>query len=291
MKTKNFDTLLDTTVLIVVGLTVFVCLFPFLHIMALSLSSNSAILGSKVFLLPVQFTLQSYEGVFRDKTMIDSLVFTVELTVIYTAISMLMTTFAAYALTKKKMRGRNLFLLLIIFTMYFSGGIIPDYLLMKNLKLTNTMWVLILPGMISSFNLIVLKTFFTSIPESLLESASLDGCSEFGILLRMVIPLSGPVLATLSLFYAVAKWNSFQDALFYINDSTLYPLQLKLYQIVYNSQAVDIAVQEGIGAATNALPESLNAACIIFATLPIIVIYPWLQGYFKKGVMIGAIKG
>jgi putative aldouronate transport system permease protein len=162
---------------------------------------------------------------------------------------------------------------------------------MKDIHLINTMWVLILPQMISAFNLIIMKTFFGSIPESLVESARLDGCSDIGILIRIILPLSMPVIATLSLFYAVSKWNNFQDALFYITDSSLYPLQLKLYTIVQNLLAVDIAVQEGSGTTTNTLPESLKAASIMFATIPIVLIYPWLQKYFIKGVMVGAIKG
>lgn len=223
--------------------------------------------------------------------MTGALFFTIQLTIIYTVFSMFLTIAAAYPLTQKRLRGRKFFLLVIIFTMFFSGGIIPDYILMKNLKLINTIWALILPGLISGFNFIILKTFFSSIPESLVESARLDGCSDIGILTRIVLPLSIPVIATLSLFYAVAKWNSFQDALMYITDSRLYPLQLKLYQIVQNSLAVDIAIQEGSNTTTNTLPESLRAASIMFATIPIVLVYPWLQKYFIKGVMIGAIKG
>jgi putative aldouronate transport system permease protein len=291
MKNNNSNRLFDFCVIGITFLIILICLLPFLHVAAISLSSNSAIIASKVTIFPVDFNLESYCNIFKDPAMVGSLYFTVQLTVLFTVLSMAMTIMAAYPLTQKRLRGRKFCLLVVIFTMFFSGGIIPDYLLMKNIHLINTLWVLILPGMISTFNLIIMKTFFSSIPESLVESARLDGCSDIGILVKIILPLSMPVIATLSLFYAVAKWNSFQDALFYITDSKLYPIQLKLYQIVMNSLSVDIAVQEGSGSTTNALPESLKSASIMFATLPIVLVYPWLQKYFIKGVMVGAIKG
>jgi putative aldouronate transport system permease protein len=291
MKLNHSDRLFDFCIIGITFLIMILCLLPFLHVAAVSLSSNSAIIASRVSVVPVECTVQSYDAVFKDPTMLGSFYFTVQITVLYTLFSMALTIMAAYPLTQKRLRGRNFFLFIVIFTMFFSGGIIPDYLLMKDIHLINTMWVLILPQMIIAFNLIIMKTFFGSIPESLLESARLDGCSDIGILFRIVLPLSKPVIATLSLFYAVSKWNNFQDALFYITDSKLYPLQLKLYTIVQNLLAVDIAVQEGSGTTTNTLPESLKAASIMFATIPIVLIYPWLQKYFIKGVMVGAIKG
>lgn len=291
MDTKKADRTFDMIVVTIVLIATVLCILPFLHVAAISLSSNSAIIKGKVWLWPVELDLQTYSDIFRDKYMTGSLFFTVQLTTIYTLLSMFMTIIAAYPLTQKRLRGRRVFLLLIIFTMFFNGGIIPDYILMKNLNLINTMWALILPQMISAFNLIILKTFFNSIPDSLVESARLDGCSDLGVLFWIILPLSTPVLATLSLFYAVTKWNSFQDALFYITEPRLYPIQLKLYQIVKNNLAVDMAVQEGTGTTTNLLPESLKSACVMFATIPIVLVYPWLQKYFVKGVMIGAIKG
>lgn len=291
MITHDSNRWFNRMVIAITVLIMILCLVPFLHVAAVSLSSNSAIINSRVFIWPVDFNLQSYEAIFADSTMGASLLFSIQLTVAYTLLSMLMTILAAYPLTQKRLRGRKGLLFFILFTMFFSGGIIPEYILVKDLQLLNTIWALLLPGMINTFNLIVMMTFFKSLPESLIESARLDGCSELGILTRIVLPLSLPVLATLGLFYAVAKWNSFQDALFYINEPKLYPIQLKIYQIVVNSTAVDVAVQEGANTTTNALPESLKAASIMFATLPIVFIYPWLQKYFIKGVMIGAIKG
>lgn len=174
--------------------------------------------------------------------------------------------------------------------MFFSGGLIPEYLLVKSLKLTNTLWALVLPGMINAFYLIILKSFFASIPEELEESARIDGSSHFGTLVRIVLPLSMPVLATLSLFYAVGRWNGFMDALFYITNQDLYPIQLKLYQLVISNQMSDATATEGMNAMAP-IPESLKAASIMFATIPILLVYPWLQRYFISGIMIGAVKG
>ncbi|MDR6550958.1 carbohydrate ABC transporter permease [Paenibacillus qinlingensis] len=266
------------------------CLIPFMYITALSFSSNNAIISQKVMLWPVEFTLETYKTILSDMDMIYALGYTIVLTVLYTIICMFLTICAAYPLTKKRLKGRNFVLSIMVFTMYFSGGLIPSYLLIKNLDMMNTIWSLILPGAMSVFNLIILKTFFQSLPESLEESASIDGCSELGILVRIVLPLSLPSIATLSLFYAVDRWNGFQDALFYITDKNLYPMQLKLYQIITANQLLDS--QQGEGSSGNFIvPESLKAASVMFATVPILLVYPKLQKYFVEGVMTGAIKG
>ncbi|QNU67364.1 carbohydrate ABC transporter permease [Ruminiclostridium herbifermentans] len=290
MGAKVSNKIFDFFIILITSISALLCLLPLVNVLATSLSSTSAILASKVYFLPVETTFESYKALLRDNSMIWSLVFTTLLTVGYTALAMLLTICAAYPLTKKRLKGRNAILLMIIFTMYFSGGIIPEYILAKNLNIINTVWSLVLPGAISAYNLIVLKSFFTSLPDSLEESAILDGCNDIGVLFRIVLPLSKPVLATLSLFYAVGKWNSFMDALFYITDSKLYPLQLKLYQIIVNSQGIDASIGEN-NMSQNVLPESLEAACVIFATVPIILVYPWLQKYFVTGIMVGSVKG
>lgn len=266
------------------------CLVPFLYMIALSLSSNSAIISQKVTLWPVEFTLETYKTILSDVEMIYTLGYSIVLTIVYTLICMFLTICAAYPLTKKRLKGRSFFLSILVITMYFSGGLIPSYLLVKNLGMMNSIWSLLLPGAMSVFNLIILKTFFSSLPESLEESASIDGCNELGILFRIVLPLSLPSIATLSLFYAVDRWNGFQDALFYITDKNLYPMQLKLYQIITANQQLDTQQGEGsVGAYI--VPESLKAASVMFATVPILVVYPKLQKYFVEGVMTGAIKG
>lgn len=174
--------------------------------------------------------------------------------------------------------------------MFFSGGMIPEYLLVKNLHLLDSIWALILPGMVNAFYLLIIKTFFSSIPVELEESARMDGANHFKILWHVILPLSLPVMATLSLFYAVGRWNGFMDALLYITNSELYPLQLKLYEMVINSQVNDMAIAEGLNASVP-IPESLKAASIMFATIPILLVYPALQRYFISGMMIGAVKG
>jgi putative aldouronate transport system permease protein len=261
-----------------------------LNVLAVSLSSNNAILNSKVVFLPVELTLRSYEAIFADMSMLRSLLFTVQITVLYTGLSMFLTIACAYPLSKRHLKGKGIVTLVIIFTMYFSGGTIPHYLLVQSLGLLNTQWALILPGAISTFNVIIMRTFFSQLPDNLEEAAMIDGASDAYILVRIALPLSTAVIATLSLFYAVGKWNSFQDALFYITDQKLYPLQLKLNAIISSAQNID-PFMEGDQFIETQLPESIKAGCIMFATLPILLVYPWLQRYFVKGVTLGAVKG
>lgn len=290
MRRKHRINFTDISIILFITVVSITCLVPFLYMIALSFSSNDAIISQKVALWPVDFTLETYKTILSDVEMIYTLVYTIVLTVVYTLVCMFLTICAAYPLTKQRLKGRNFILTVLVFTMYFSGGLIPSYMLVKNLDLMNTMWSLILPGAMSVFNLIILKTFFASLPESLEESASIDGCNELGILVRIVLPLSLPSIATLSLFHAVDRWNGFQDALFYITDKNLYPMQLKLYQIITANQQLDAQQGEGsVGAYI--VPESLKAASVMFATVPILVVYPKLQKYFVDGVMTGAIKG
>ena len=203
-----------------------------------------------------------------------------------------MTVLMAYPLTKQRLKGRRFFSFLALFTMYFSGGTIPLFLNVVELGLIDTPWALILPGMLSTYNMIILKSFFSALPKELEEAAVIDGGNDFQVLLRIYLPLSMASLATLTLFYAVGKWNSFQDALYYITNKAYQPLQLKLYHIIKGSQAVDVAAMEG-GSSTvaSSISESIEPASIIFATLPILVVYPFVQRFFVKGVTIGAIKG
>ncbi|OAS18014.1 carbohydrate ABC transporter permease [Paenibacillus oryzisoli] len=281
---------IDAVIMLVISVTLLLCLLPFLHIIAISLSSKHAILSDLVTFYPRELDFHAYGIVFQDARILWSMGLTIVLTVTYTALSMVMSICAAYPLTKDRLRGRKVFMMIIVFTMFFSGGLIPEYLLVKQLGMLDSLSALIVPSMISAFNLIILRTFFSSIPASLEESAYLDGSSHIGTLVRIVLPLSMPALATLSLFYAVSRWNGFLDALFYITNAELYPLQLKLYQIVVNSQITDLTAQEG-ASQIESVPESIKAASIIFATTPILIVYPWLQRYFVSGVMIGAVKG
>ena len=289
MYSRTADKVFDTIVYAVVIIAVLVCIIPFLHVIALSLSSNEAVVAQKVSILPIGFNLEAYSRIIKDATMIRSLLLTILITVLFTLLGMFLTVCCAYPLNKKRLKGRKFMSMICIFTLFFSGGIIPNYILINNLKLLNSIWSLILPLAFSAYNMIIIKNFFANIPESLEESAYLDGCTDVGILVRIVLPLSAPALATIALFFAVGRWNTFQDALFYITKPDLYPLQLKLNLIVSASASTE-SLGESVGAA-QLVPEVLKAACVMFATLPIVIVYPWLQKYFVSGVMIGAVKG
>ena len=283
---RIFDVVI-IVVLVIVGL---LCLLPFLHVAAMSLSSNGAVISQKVFFLPVDFSLEGYKMVLQDPSMMRSLGITVLITVAFTALGMLLSILAAYPLTKKNLKGRGVFAFLYMFTMYFGGGLIPEYLLMNDLKLLNTVWSLILPLAFSAYNIIILRSFMeSSIPDSLEEAAFLDGASYWGVLFRVVLPLSTPVLATLCLFFAVGRWNAYGDALYYISVSKLYPMQLKLYYLM--GMASDAATLAEGGSTNYITGEVIKAPCVMFATLPIIILYPFLQRYFVTGIMIGAVKG
>ena len=215
MKSKLFDIIIT----VFTAVLVIICITPILHVASVSLSSNVAILSKKVYIWPVELNFEAYKNVLTDKSMIRSLFFTMGLTVLCAALSMLMTIMAAYPVTKKHLKGRNVFMIMVIITMYFNGGIIPEYLLVRNIGLYDKIWAMVLPSTLSAFNLILLKSFFSKLPESLMESAHLDGASHMTILIKIILPLSTPVLATLSLFYAVGRWNGFQDALLYIQNT------------------------------------------------------------------------
>ncbi len=289
MKYKVSNKILDIFFGAIVLIGVLLAIVPFIYTIAVSLSSPEAIMRGEVGLWPIGFNFEAYKTVFRDDSMVRSMIFTVLLTFGFTVLAMIMTICLAYPLTKKRLYGRSVFMFIVLFTMYFNGGIIPEYILFQNMHITNTVWVLVLPGMISAYNMIILKSFFTNLPASIEESAYLDGASDICTLIRIVLPLSKPVLATLSLFYAVTRWNTFQDALYYITDSTLYPLQMKLNMLINISQSSELTQFEGANLSL-LVPENLKSASIMFATLPIICVYPWLQKYFVHGVTLGAVK-
>ena len=265
------------------------CVIPFIHVISKSFSSEAYVIANKVFLLPKGFTLEAYQKVFADASILRSLYITILITVLFTALGMSLTTCAAYALSRPQLVGRRVLSFLCMFTMYFSGGIIPEYLLINSLGLLDTIWSLILPLAFSAYNLLIMKNvMIASIPLSLEESARMDGAGHFRILWSIFLPLSKPIMATLSLFYAVGRWNAYQDALFYIKQRTaLRPLQLKLYYLIVQASE-SFQLEASTVSLTN--PEILKAACVMFATLPILCVYPFLQKYFVQGTMIGAVK-
>jgi putative aldouronate transport system permease protein len=263
-----------------------------LNILARSLSNPSAIINRQVSFLPVGTNLDSYRYVFKDPAFSRSMLWTAMLTVICTLVSLAITILCAFPLTYDNLKGRGGIRVLISCTMYFSAGTIPNYSLMKDLHLLNNPLVLILPNCLSVFNMIILRSFFFGVPDSLKESAELDGANPLTVLIHIYLPLSAPVLATLALFYAVGRWNGFSDALLYMTSAAQYhPIQLKLYNIINNLSSVDIAVLEGNAGSLPAASDGMKAAAVMFATVPILVVYPWLQRYFIAGVTIGAVKG
>lgn len=285
---RRFD-IWDALIRLVLILTSLACLLPFLHVVSKSLSEDAFVIANKVYIWPEGFTFEAYKKIFSDNSILRSLYVSVLSTALFTVIGMLVTICAAYPLSRRQLKGRTLFTILFTFTLYFSGGIIPEYLLVSNLGMLDTIWSIILPPAFSAFNFLIMKTSLThSIPVSLEESARIDGAGHFRILTSIVIPLSKPIIATLSLFYAVGRWNTYQDALFYIKQNTdLRPLQLKLYFLVVRAsesfQLENVQVQ-----LSN--PEVLKASCVVFATLPILCVYPFIQKYFVQGTLLGAVK-
>jgi len=288
MKTRT--TIGDVVIVFLIVLLCLTCILPFVHIAVKSISGNSAVLAKSVTLWPKNVTLEAYVTIFNDGQLTHSMLYTALVTVLFTAIGMVITVCAAYPLSRRRLLGRNFISLLILFTLYFYAGLIPEYLLFKSLGLINKMWVLILPLSFSPFNMLIMKSFLqATIPESLEEAAFLDGASNFQILFKVILPLSKPILATLALFYAVGRWNAYADARYFITKKALQPIQYLLSNMVLNSGADAISISEGM--AVQSTPEVLQAAMVMFATIPIICVYPFIQKHFVKGVMIGAVKG
>lgn len=284
----RFSDLIMMVIIVALCLT---CIFPFIHLAAKSVSSDAAVIAKQVFFWPKGLNLEAYKSIFKDGGLTYAMVYSVVVTLIFTFLGMVVCTCAAYPLSKKRLKGRTFFTFLLMFPMYFGAGLIPSYMLMRTLHLTDTMWVLILPLIYSPYNMLIMKTSLqASIPESLEESAFLDGATNFQILMKIVLPLSKPVIATLSLFYAVGRWNTYADNRYYIKSASLKMAQYKLAEMVSSaSEAQTVSLSEA--AAVTSTPEVLQAAAVMVVTIPIICIYPFLQKYFVKGVMIGAVKG
>ncbi|MDE6517467.1 MAG: carbohydrate ABC transporter permease [Acetatifactor sp.] len=282
----------DAVMMAVIVLLCLTCILPFIHVTAKSLSSNGFVSAQQVTLWPKGFNTEAYRQVFGDSTMTYSMGFSIVVTLIFTILGLIVCLCAAYPLSKKELPFKRVITFLLVFPMYFGAGLIPTYLLFNDLKLLDNVWVLILPGIYSAYNMLVMKSYLhSSIPDSLEESAFLDGASYFQIIWHIILPLSKPILATLGLFYAVGRWNSYADNMYYIRMRTdLRMLQYKLYLLVSTAaEALNTAQSEGSAVAST--PEVLQAATIMFATVPIIIVYPFLQKYFVKGAMIGSVKG
>lgn len=268
----------------------FIIIYPLLHILAISFSSPANIMSKKISFFPRGFNLTAYRIVFSNKSLLISYWNTVKYVTLGTAISMVITTCGAYSLSRgKKLYGYKFFTIMILITMFFGGGLIPEYLTMKMLGLLNTTWVIVLIGAVSAWNLIVMRTFFVSIPQDLQDSGRIDGLNEYGILYYIVLPLSTPILATIGLFYGVGLWNSYFVPYIYLKDPVKYPIQVILKQLLI--AGTNVSQEAALGMGDNLiLGESLVNATIIVSIIPIIVLYPFLQKYFVKGIMIGSLK-
>lgn len=265
------------------------CIVPFIHVLAKSISGNHMVLSKKVYLLPKEINFNAYVSIFKDGQLTRAMVYSVGVTAAFTVIGMLLTVCAAYPLSRKRLAGRGICNLIMLFTMYFAAGIIPDYLLFQKLKVLNTPLVLILPLAFSPYNMLVMRSFFvSSIPDSLEEAAFLDGAGNLQFLIKVVLPLSKPILATISLFYAVGRWNAYADAKYYITKKAFQPITYILANMVQSSGSEAVSMSEA--AAVTSTPEVLQAATVMFATIPILMIYPVVQKYFVQGVMVGAVK-
>ncbi len=278
----------DIIIAVICFFFILICLLPMVNILARSLSSAQAMINNRVSFWPVDFTWESYFYVLKDSAFVRSLWWTALLTLICTIISLTITILASYPLIYDNLKGRKFYNGMMLLTMYFSAGTIPNYLLMKQLNLIDNPLVLIIPNCLSIFNMIILRSFLYTVPDSLRESAQVEGAGPINVLIRIYLPLSKPVLATLALFYAVGRWNGFSDALMYVSNPKYAPIQLKLYQVINNRSSIETSQQEGFAAPVAS--EGLKSAAVMFATVPILLIYPWLQRYFISGVTLGAIK-
>lgn len=262
---------------------------PFVHVVAGSFTTSAEIAASKFVLIPKVWSIEAYKFIFSTNTIFKAMSVSIGVTLVGTLFSMFITALMAYGLSRRDLDGRNVINFLVVFTMLFHGGMIPTFLVVKELGLIDSYAALILPSAISAFNMIILKNFFQNIPEGLEESAKIDGCNDFGILFRIVLPLSMPAIATISLFYAVTYWNTYMSAILYLDNSAKWPIQVLLRQIVVLASGMDHS--STLDAAVPPPDQAIKMAVIVVATLPILMVYPFLQKHFAKGAMLGSMKG
>lgn len=282
---------LNAVILTLAGLS---CLLPIVHVISVSFSDSGAVMSGKVLLWPVDVSLESYKLLLQGTNIVRAFLNSIEITVVGTCLNMLFTIMAAYPLSRKYFIGRRFFTLAIVFTMMFNAGLIPNFILVKSLGLLDSYGSLWLPGLISAWNLLVLRSFFEGIPEELVEAARIDGCNEWTLIFRIFLPLSLPVLAALSLFYGVGHWNSFFNVLIYINDAQKFNLSVLVQNMIQSQQLLQEMNSQGAmmdNQLQQITPESIRAAGIIVMITPMLLVYPLLQKYFVKGMLIGSIKG
>lgn len=289
--TKKVDAFNIFNILIMTILA-FITIFPFYYVIIISVGKYEEITRELIYIFPTSIDFQAYKVIFKADNISNSFLVSVFVTVVGTIFSMLLTVAAAYGICKKNMPGRNAILMYFVFTMFFSAGLIPYYLTVKGVGLINSIFVMIIPLGINTFYLIILKNFFATIPPSLEESAKIDGANDIYILFKIVIPTSMPIIATLILFYAVDRWNEWWHAMLFISDQSMFPLQMVLREILFDfSQTQGSSIGAAMKASkVNIYPRSIQMAIVVVTALPIIMVYPFLQKYFTKGIMIGSIK-
>ena len=296
MKPTTGDRTLVTTIYVLLAVMAFVSFYPFWNAAIISFNNGTDTMRGGITFWPRQFTLENHQVVFEDRRLLNGFAISVLRTLAGTLSSIAATAIFAYGMSKSELIGRKPYMVFCIITMYFSGGLIPTFLLLRSLDLFNTFWVMVVPGLISVWNMIIFRTFFKGIPAGLEESARIDGCSNWGVLFRIVLPLSGPVIATLSLFTAVYHWNDWFTPSIYISNAELLPIQTKLQQILNSNimseqmAQMDSAAQGRMNRMKAVTTKSLSMATMMVATIPILCVYPFLQKYFVKGVLVGSLK-
>lgn len=293
IKDTPFDKAFMVLVYIFLALILLICAYPLVYVLSASFSSPNAVTSGKVWLFPVDVTLMGYEAVFKNQQLMTGFANSLLYMVVGTVINLFMTMCCAFPLSRKEFYGRGIFTTIFVFTMYFGGGLVPSYMLINNLGLLNSRWVMVIPTAMSVWNVILARTYLQStIPDELFEAAQLDGCSEINFLLKIVIPLSAPILAVLALYYGVGHWNSYFHAMIYLNEPGTFPLQVVLRNILILGKIDPLTIKD-VDALTKkqGLSELLKYAVIVVASVPVLMIYPFVQKYFVKGVMIGALKG
>ncbi|MBA4496481.1 carbohydrate ABC transporter permease [Paenactinomyces guangxiensis] len=285
------DRVVDAILYTVLILFSLAALFPIYYVFVMSVTPIDVVLKNGGFVIfPEKMTWEGYKAIFESPVIPQSLKVSVFVTVVGTALNVIVTTLLAYPLSKKQLPGRNFFLFIVVFTMLFSGGIIPQYLVVRATGLLNTVWALIIPGLVSAFNLLIMKTFFENLPEEIEDAAKVDGCGELQTLFRIVLPLSKPIMATMALFYGIQHWNAYFQGIMYITDKTLYPMQVVLRNMLQAQSVSQELLTQNPTMLQQLPPETLQMAAVVVTILPVIVIYPFVQKYFVKGFLLGSIK-
>lgn len=284
ISSKLFN-IINYTILIIIALA---CLLPFVNVIASSFATPAEVISKSFIIIPETFSLDAYRYILSTPTIFRSLGVSIFVTVMGTLTSMILTSMMAYGLSRRYLPGRRLINFMVVFTMLFSGGMIPTFLVVNGVGLIDSLWSMILPIAINAFNLIIMRNFFQGIPMSLEESAKMDGASDFYVFRKIMLPLAMPSVATISLFYAVAYWNTYMNAILYVNDSAKWPIQILLRQIVIVSSGL-----QADGMAVDIIPpaQTVKMAVIVIATVPMLIVYPFVQKYFVKGALVGSVKG